>query len=182
VRDGAQLIVECNLDAEAAAELGESAIAAGGPGDFSAKQMEELRTLPGPLFVLPDDDTLDAEVPRRWVYDLFPGAYLCPAEYGEGFEDLSALVQARGKAAARKVLENLKAQAVDALELELREAEQTSSKGGQRLTTYRRVKERILPLVARLEDEGEQDAALRDVARRTGLGLRSLRKALDDSG
>jgi hypothetical protein len=35
--------------------------------------------------------------------------------------------------------------------------------------------------VARLEDEGERDAALRDVARRTGLGLRSLRKALDDA-
>jgi hypothetical protein len=174
------LLVECRLDAEAAAALGENALAAGGT-DFSAEQMEELRRSPSPIYVLPDDSDFDREAPRRWVYDLYPKALLCPAEYGEGLEDLAQLLHKRGKGAAGKVLENLKAQAVDALELELREVEQTSADGSQSLTTYRRTKERILPLLARLEDEGERDAALRDVARRTGLGLRSLRKALDDS-
>lgn len=175
------LLVECRLDAEAAAELGENALAAGGR-DFSREQMEELRQSPGPIYVLPDDDDLGAEAPRRWARDLYPKALLCPAEYGEGLEDLAALVRKRGEAAAHKVLHDLKARAVDALELELREAEESSTEGGQSLATYRRVKERILPLLARLEDEGERDAALRDVARRTGLGLRSLRKALDDAG
>jgi len=174
-------VVECNADALAAAELGESAIAAGGSGDFSAEQMDEMRRSPGPIYVLPDDDSLGGEAPRRWVFDLYPKALLCPAEYGEGLEDLAQLLHKQGKATARKVLEDLKARAVDALELELREAEQTSTNGGQSLATYRCTKERILPLVARLKDEGERDAALRDVARRTGLGLRSLRKTLDDS-
>jgi AcrR family transcriptional regulator len=175
------LIVECNTDALAAAELGESAIAAGGSGDFSDEQMDNLRGSPGLLYILPDDDTLGGEAPRRWVFDLYPKALLFPAEYGEGLEDVSQLLHKRGKATARKVLEGLKARAVDALELELREVEENSADGSQSLATYRRTKERILPLVARLEDEGERDAALRDVARRTGLGLRSLRKALDDS-
>src|ERR671915_253218 len=175
------LLVECNTDALAAAELGESAIAAGGPGDFSDEQMDNLRGSPGLLYILPDDDTLGGEAPRRWVFDLYPKALLCPAEYGEGLEDVSQLLHKRGKAAARKVLENLKARAADALELEAREVEAGSTDGSQSLATYRRTKERILPWVARLEDEGERDAALRDVARRTGLGLRSLRKALDDS-
>jgi DNA primase len=175
------LLVECNTDALAAAELGESAIAAGGPGDFSDEQMDNLRGSPGLLYILPDDDTLGGEAPRRWVFDLYPKALLCPAEYGEGLEDVSQLLHKRGKATARKVLEGLKARAVDALELEAREVEEHSADGSQSLATYRRTKERILPLVARLEDEGERDAALRDVARRTGLGLRSLRKALDDA-
>jgi hypothetical protein len=92
-------------------------------------------------------------------------------------KDFAGLFAAEGKA-AQKVLEELKARAVDALELELREAEESSTHGGQSLATYRRVKERILPLVAQLEDEGERDAALRDVARRLKLGLRPLRNAL----
>jgi hypothetical protein len=175
------LLVECNTDALAAAELGESAIAAGGPGDFSVEQMDEMRRSLGPIYVLPDDGSLDGEAPRRWVFDLYPKALLCPAEYGGGLEDLTQLLHKQGKATARKVLEDLKARAADALELELREVEENSADGSQSLATYRRTKERILPLVARLEDEGERDAALRDVARRTGLSLRSLRKALDDA-
>jgi hypothetical protein len=175
------LLVECRLDAEAASALGEKALAAGGL-DLSVEQLEELRLSPGPVYILPDDDSLNGEAPRRWVYDLYPKALLCPAEYGDGLEDLAQLLHKEGKATARKMLESLKAQAADALELELREVEETSADGSQNLMTYRHTKERILPLVARLEDEGERDAALRDVARRTGLGLRSLRKALDDAG
>jgi hypothetical protein len=171
------LLVECNLDAEAATELGERAVAAGGT-DFSSEQMEKLRQSPGPLYILPDDDSLDGEAPRRWAQALYPTAYLCPAEYGEGLEDLADLLHKRGKATAREVLEDLKARAVDALELELREAEQCSTDASQSLTTYRRAKERILPLLYRLEDQGERDAALRDVARRLKLGLRPLRNAL----
>jgi DNA primase len=173
------LLVECRLDAEAATALGENALAAGGSGDFTSMQIEELRSNPGPLYVLPDADALDAETPRRWVRDLYPGAYLAPSDYGEGLADLSDLLHKRGKATARKVLEELKARAVDGLELELKEAEENFTDEGQ-LAVYRRAKERILPLLLSLEDEGERDAALRDVAQRLGLGLRPLRKVLAD--
>jgi hypothetical protein len=61
------LIVECNTDALAAAELGESAIAAGGSGDFSDEQMDNLRGSPGLLYILPDDDTLGGEAPQVGV-------------------------------------------------------------------------------------------------------------------
>jgi hypothetical protein len=172
------LLVECNTDALAAGELGESAIAAGGPGDFSDERIEELRLRPGPIYVLPDAGSLGGEAPRRWVFDLYPKALLCPPEYGEGLEDLAQVLHKRGKGAARKVLENLKARAVDALELELREAGTSSTEGSQSLAAYRHAKERILPLVARLEDEGERDAALHDVASKLKLSIKPLRKTL----
>ena len=64
--------------------------------------------------------------------------------------------------------------------MEISEAEESVSGGSQSLDAYRRIKERILPLLLRLKDEGERDAALRDVARRLKLGLRPLQRALVD--
>ncbi len=52
--------------------------------DLSTEQIVELRKGPGPLYVLPDDDDMSTDVPRRLVRDLFPKVLLCPAEYGEG--------------------------------------------------------------------------------------------------
>src|SRR5215211_5421513 len=141
------LLVECNTDASAAAELGISAIATGGR-DLSDAQIEDLGNSPGVIYVLPDADNLDKETLHRWVRALYPKALLCPAEYGEGLEDLSDVLHKRGSPAALEVLEGLKARGVDALELELREAEERSE-GSQSLPTYRRAKERILPLLLR---------------------------------
>jgi len=172
------LLVECNTDALAAAELGENALTAGGR-DLSDAQIEDLASSPGVIYVLPDADNLNTEALHRWVRDLYPKALLCPAEYGEGLEDLADVLHKRGGRVAQEVLEGLKARGVDALELELREAEE-SSDGSQNLSAYRRAKERILPLLLRLEDEGERDAGLRDVAQRLGLSLRPLRRALTD--
>ena len=171
------LLVQCRLDAEAAATLGESAIAAGGR-DFTSEQLQEVRSNPGPVYVLPDAGDLDTEAPRRWTWNLYPKARLCPADYGEGLEDLADVFHKRGEEAVREVLKKLKAQAVDALELELREAEESSTEGSQSLTTYRRAKEWVLPLLLRLEDEGAQDAALHDVADRLKLSIKPLRIAL----
>lgn len=80
VRAGAHL-VEGIVDALAIAALGESAIAVGGTG-ISREQFEELRKLPGPLYVLPDADGEGAQAAREWVRELYPKALLCPAEYG----------------------------------------------------------------------------------------------------
>jgi hypothetical protein len=76
--------------------------------------------------------------------------------------------------AAREVLGHLRERAVDALHLELSEA----PKGSNSLGAYRVAKERVLPLLLKLEDEGERDAALHDVAAKLKLSIKPLRKAL----
>jgi DNA primase len=48
-------LVEGVVDALAVAALGQSVVAAGGT-NISREQVEELRRIPGPLYVLPDDD------------------------------------------------------------------------------------------------------------------------------
>ena len=76
--------------------------------------------------------------------------------------------------AAREVLGNLRERAVDALHLELSEAPKDSNSLG----TYRVAKERVLPLLLKLDDEGERDTALHDVAAQLKLSIKPLRKAL----
>lgn len=173
------VLVEGIVDSMAAAALGESAVAIGGTG-ISAEMAREFDRFPGPLYVFPDADEEGTKAARKWARELYPKALLCLAEYGESsfaVKDLADLYQKHGEE-AREVLEGLKHRAVDALELEVSEAEEGVSGGSQSLDAYRRIKGRILPLLLRLEDEGERDAALRDVARRLKLGLRPLRKAM----
>jgi DNA primase len=79
---GATFLVEGIVDALAVAVLGESAIAVGGTS-ISEEQMRELRNVPGPLYILPDADEVGAKAARQWVWDLYPKALLCSAEYGE---------------------------------------------------------------------------------------------------
>ena len=76
--------------------------------------------------------------------------------------------------AARELLGHLRERAVDALQLELSEA----PKGSNSLGAYRVAKERVLPLLLKLEDEGERDAVLHDVAAKLKLSIKPLRKAL----
>jgi hypothetical protein len=166
------LLVEGIVDALAAAELGEGGIAVGGAA-LSGRQIRELENVPGHLYVLPDADEAGVEAARKTVRSLYPKALMCPPGYGDGLKDLADLYRVRGDE-ARAVLEGLKGEAVDALELELSRL----STRDDSLGAYRAVKERILPILLQLEDEGERDAALRDVARRLELGIRSLRKAL----
>jgi len=88
-------------------------------------------------------------------------------------KDFADLFAGEGSA-ARDILPALKQEAVDALHMELLEA----LKGSDSLGAYRVAKERILPLLMKLEDEGERDAALRDVASRLKLPIKPLRKVL----
>jgi DNA primase len=166
------LLVEGIIDALAGAALGKSTAAAGGT-DVSPRQMEELERLAGPLYILPDAEEEGAGAARRWVRDLYPRALLCAAEYGESRKDVADLFAGEGSDAA-EVIENLKAAAVDALELALSEAPKGSNSRG----AYRAAKERIVPLLLKLEDEGERDAALHDVAGKLKLSIKPLRKAL----
>jgi hypothetical protein len=166
-------LVEGIIDALAASALGESVVAAGGT-NVSREQAEELRRIPGLLYVLPDNDEKGVEASRRWVRDLYPRAYLCPPEYGAGLKDLADLVHERGKASAREVLEELKVLAVDALDLALSEAPD-----GFARARYRYAKEHVVPLLCRLDDVGEREAAIKDAAGSLKLKVGQLRSTLE---
>jgi hypothetical protein len=88
-------------------------------------------------------------------------------------KDFADVFADRGEG-AREVLGRLRERAVDALHLELSEA----PKGSDSLGAYRVAKERVLLLLLKLEDEGERDAALHDVAARLKLSIKPLRNAL----
>ena len=168
------LVVEGIIDALALAALGESAAAVGGT-NISAGQMSTLERLSGPIYILPDADPEGGKAARSWTRDLYPKAFLCPAEYGGDREDVADLFADEGQSAPEMLID-LKATAVDALYLELAEA----PRGSNNLEAYRAVKVRILPLMLKLEDEGEQDAALHDVAHKLKLSIKPLRKALTE--
>ncbi len=85
--------------------------------------------------------------------------------------DLFALEGAR----AEEILKGLKEDAKDALDLVLLEAPAGSAR-----ERYRHARERVFPLLVRLEDEGERGAALDDAAGSLGLGKRDLRKAFGE--
>src|SRR5215217_7390265 len=108
-----------------------------------------------------------SSTPRRWrARQRTRGRPLMRKDFADVFAD-------QGEA-AREVLGHLRERAVDALHLELSEAPKDSNSLG----TYRVAKERVLPLLLKLEDEGERDAALHDVAATLKLPIKPLRKAL----
>ena len=54
---------------------------------MSDRQLDELRRIPGPIYVLPDADESGAIAARRWVEDLYPKALLCQANYEKENDD-----------------------------------------------------------------------------------------------
>ena len=88
-------------------------------------------------------------------------------------KDAADLFAAEGEE-AREILDGLKEQAQDALTLAISEAPPKSDTLGQ----YRHFKEKELPLIMRLEDPGERQAVLHDIAREHNLGVKNLQSAL----
>ena len=88
-------------------------------------------------------------------------------------KDAADLFAAEGEE-AREILEGLKEQAKDALGLVISEAPAEDDFLGR----YRHFKERELPLIMRLEDPGERQAVLHDIAREHNLGVKNLQSAL----
>jgi DNA primase len=79
VKDG-MFVVEGYVDALALAALGYGVAAVGGTHP-NREQLEELKRLPGRIYVLPDADEEGEKAARRLVEDLYPKAMLCPPEY-----------------------------------------------------------------------------------------------------
>jgi DNA primase len=79
VREG-MFVVEGYVDALALSALGHDVAAVGGTY-LSQEQMEELKRLPGQIYVLPDADEEGEKAARCLVEELYPKALLCPPEY-----------------------------------------------------------------------------------------------------
>jgi DNA primase len=77
---GEVFLVEGYVDALALAALGYPAAAIGGTG-MSDRQLEELRALRGPIYILPDADESGKEAAQDWVQKLYPKALLCAPSY-----------------------------------------------------------------------------------------------------
>jgi DNA-binding MarR family transcriptional regulator len=88
-------------------------------------------------------------------------------------KDAADLYQARPEE-AREVLHALSSSALDALDLMLSEAPEDSNR-----ERYRYAREHVLPLLLKLEDEGEREAALKDATNELGLTSKTLSKALN---
>jgi hypothetical protein len=92
-------------------------------------------------------------------------------------KDVADLFAAEGEGAKER-LEELKARGVDAVDLAISEVRERSTAQTDNLKTYKFAKEQILPLLLRLDDEGERDAAIKDVARKLKLTIKPLRTTL----
>lgn len=160
-------LVEGIVDALAVVAIGESAVAVGGT-KISERQRWELERFPGSLYLLPDADEEGAKAAREWTRELYPGARLCPAEYGGNRKDVADLFAAEGGRTA-EVLNDLKGRAVDALDLALSEAPEGSAR-----ERYGYAREHVLPLLLRLEDAGEREAALEDAAQALSYTIRVM--------
>ena len=79
MREG-MFLVEGYVEALALSALGYG-VAAGGGTYLNQKQLEELKRLPGQIYVLPDAGEEGRKAARRWVEELYPKALLCPPEY-----------------------------------------------------------------------------------------------------
>ena len=73
-------LAEGYVDALALSALGYSVAAIGGTHP-NQEQVEELKRLPGLIYVLPDADEEGEKAARRLVEELYPKAMLCPPEY-----------------------------------------------------------------------------------------------------
>jgi DNA primase len=79
VREG-MFLVEGYVDALALSALGYGVAAVGGTHP-NREQLQELKRLPGQIYVLPDADEEGRKAAWRLVEELYPRAMLCPPEY-----------------------------------------------------------------------------------------------------
>ncbi len=54
---------------------------------MSGHQLDELKRLPGPLYILPDADGEGLKAGRKWAEHLYPKALLCQPNYEKEARD-----------------------------------------------------------------------------------------------
>ena len=169
-------VVEGPLDALALAAAGESAVAIGG-SHAGETQKQELKRLPGELFVLPDDDEAGKAAARTLAREIYPKARVCPSSYGEGIKDAADLFAVKGVEEALGVLEKLKKESADPIEIEAAAAKELEDP--RRRFDY--AVERIVPLACELGSEVTRDAVLDVVAGELeGVKLTWLKQACNE--
>ncbi len=94
------------------------------------------------------------------------------AEYGKGRKDIADLFAAE-REKAKRMPEELKARAVDALDLSFSEAPKGSTR-----ERYCYARDEVLPLLLKITDVGERNAAVDDAAKVLGLKAVDLRRVL----
>jgi len=169
-RAGEYVLVEGVLDQLALRAMGVPSIGVGGSSP-SKEQLENLLDLgnKGCTFVvLPDNDETGRAKARETVERLYPYARLAsPLQEGKDAADLFAAEGTEGRGA----IEALADDAPDALDLALADVPDRARE------KIRHLKERVHPLVTRLP-ASEQQAVIKDVARRLGLSQENVRQAL----
>jgi DNA primase len=170
-------LVEGIVDALALAALGESAIALGGT-HTSEHQLRELKWLPGPLYILPDDDEEGAKAARTWAGMFFSKAMICPASYGEGAKDIADTFARSGAEETGEHLDRLMSSAQDLIDIETAVAAGMEEESVRTRLAY--VTENIVPLLAQIKPDGLQDATAEIVAKEAKLNKKWLNMAIKD--
>ena len=169
-------LVEGYVDALALAALGYPAIAVGGT-HMSERQLEELRHLPGPIYILPDADESGTRRPGSWPSSSTPRLRCAHRTTTRRkttvIKDAADLFAAKGERQGSPREPEERGQGRP--ELAISEAPPK----GDTLGGYRYFRQEELPLLMRLEDPGERRAALHNISNEQNLGLKILQSAPD---
>jgi DNA primase len=173
-------MVEGYIDGLAIAAMGKPVIVVGGTG-ISEGQSAELRRLDVErITILPDNDGEEgAAAARNWGRRFFPAARVAPADYaGEKHKDIADLFAASGPEATLEHLDRLTVAAEDLVDVEM--AACAELEGGPR-EKLAYAAENIVPLLARIQPAGIQDATADIVADRVdGLKKNWLTRTIKD--
>jgi DNA primase len=154
---GEIFLVEGYLDALAVAACGREVIAVGGTA-ISAAQQEELKKLlpqTTTVYILPDNDAPGAESARRWATGMFPKARICPSSYDDGGKDIADTFAREGAEKTGAYLSRLMTLSKDMIDIE---TETTAELEGGVREKLAYATEKIVPLLARVEEDALQDA------------------------
>jgi DNA primase len=173
---GELFLVEGYIDALAVAATGKSAAAVGGT-NASEEQIAELRKISGRIYILPDRDEAGAAAAMTWARTLYPAARICPADYGEGREDVADLFAEETPDEVTEHLNRLVLASRDILDIEM----EIAAEIGDRRERLAYTSENIAPLLTVLHPEGYRDATADIVAETTMLKKTWITKAIKDA-
>jgi DNA primase len=168
---GEAFMVEGYIDGLAIAAMDKSVIVVGGTGISEGQSMDLERLGVDRLTILPDNDGEEgAAAAHSWSRRFFPTARVAPADYvGDGHKDIADLFAASGAEATLEHLDRLTAAAEDLIDVETAVAAALEGGPRERLAY---ATENIVPLLAKIQPAGMQDATADIVADALGDGFK----------